>query len=121
MGLFDTINAELTCPTTLEKKMRGIQVKWVEYSFALYNVGEIMSGYGEDEDEPLSEREPLGNEWRKEQYLCSNCSTTKQWNGITVVDRSVFHPAYINMQDQLIKEVLSEEDYKARGLDKNKI
>lgn len=105
MGLFDTINANLTCPETRKTAVVDIQIKWQDMPGLNYHT--------------IGDRLPYvakGRYWVRKDYLCDTCSTRQsRAKGEKRAEGAYFfHDAYIHLTNSTIAEVLSEEEFFSR-------
>lgn len=129
MGVYDTIKCELKCPVTNEIDTEEIQIKFRGHeSLKEFKIGDNLE-FGEN----------MSNLWIKETYPCSYCKVlmdTKypDWRvfpplgGVSYRPskhdgydgpklEEYFHSAYINLKKGVINEVISENDFRERGLE----
>lgn len=113
MGLFNSIFANLYCPTRDElSKDTEIQIKWQNpkaRGMTSYSVGDVLD---EIEDE-------YNNTWIRTDFICNACSKfTKGLKGMKYIrteDQSR-HIVFVRIEDSKICEVASEIEFSARGV-----
>ena len=112
MGLFNSIFADLYCPTKRGvNKNTEIQIKW-QYpkvrGINSYRVGDVLE---EIEDE-------YNDTWIRTDFICNLCSKfTKGWKGIEYIkseDQSR-HNIFVRIENSKICEILSEEEFNKIG------
>lgn len=118
MGMFDSIYADIKCPTTGEVVENEIQIKWYYWlSCKSLKVGDNITEFATLAR--LEESKEYKNGWHREDYVCESCSGKKtNKEGTQYVDSSkmMWHNCYIKMKDWKIVEVISEEEAKERKL-----
>lgn len=113
MGLFNSIFADLYCPTRRGiSKNTEIQIKWQDpklrgiYS---YRIGDVLE---EIEDE-------YNDTWIRTDFICNLCSKfTTGWKGMDYIkteDQSR-HIIFVRIENSKICEILSEEEFNKIGV-----
>ncbi|ODS31809.1 MAG: hypothetical protein SCARUB_03057 [Candidatus Scalindua rubra] len=113
MGMFNSIYADLLCPTMKKlSKDTEIQIKWQDYrvrTLTHYRRGDVLE---EIEDE-------YDNTWIRTGFICNVCSKhTKGWKGMEYIkneDQSR-HKIFVKIEDGKICEIFSEEDFSKIGV-----
>lgn len=112
MGLFNSIFADLYCPTKGgTSKNTEIQIKWQKpevRGINSYRVGDVLE---EIENE-------YNDTWIRTDFICNICSKfTKGWKGMEYIkseDQSR-HIIFVRIEDGKICEILSEEGFHKIG------
>ncbi len=112
MGLFNSIIADLYCPSKHNvSKNTEIQIKWQDLKVRginSYRVGDVLE---EIEDE-------YNNAWIRTNFICNTCSKfTKGWKGMEYIkleDQSR-HNIFVRIGNSKICEILSEEEFNKTG------
>lgn len=113
MGMFNSIYADLLCPTKKKfSKNTEIQIKWQDYqvrALTHYKIGDFLE---EIEDE-------YNNTWIRTDFICDVCSKhTKGWKGMEYIkteDQSR-HNIFVKIENSKICEIISEEDFNKIGV-----
>jgi hypothetical protein len=108
MSCFDNLITNLKCPNTQQYKEEPLQlfIRKTRIDMQTYEVGATI---------PLDKNNTL---WFSTDYVCNQCSKkTKSKHGeyIRTEDQSR-HNVFINMQDNKILEVLTQEEFDKRGI-----
>lgn len=113
MGMFNMIRADLLCPV---KKRAGketeIQIKWQKYkarTLSIYHLGEQL----EDLEAEFE------NRWIRTNYICEVCSKKTRGHRnmpYVRVDDQQWHYVFVKVERSKITEILSEEEFKKRGI-----
>ena len=113
MGMFNSIFADLRCPTKQEVgSSTEIQIKWqVPESRVLagYYLGDVLEDIEPEYD----------NTWIRTDYICRVCSTyTTGKNGITYIKTADQrrHPVFVHIDQGKICEILSEQEFEKTGV-----
>ncbi len=113
MGMFNSILADLRCPTKHEvANDTEIQIKWqVPESRALtvYRLGDVLENIETEYD----------NTWIRTDYICPVCSKqTTGKNGLTYIkiDDQQRHLVFVRIDQGRICEVLTEEEFEKTGV-----
>ncbi len=112
MGLFNSIFADLYCPSTGEiSKNTEIQIKWQDpqaRGISSYRVGDVLE---EIEDE-------YNDTWIRTDFICNICSKfTKGWKGMEYIksgDQSR-HMIFVKIENSKICEIQSDEEFHKIG------
>lgn len=113
MGMFNTIFADLMCPTKHEMARNSeIQIKWQvpeQRQLVAYREGDVLEGIEDEYD----------NTWIKTDYICNVCSKkTKGWRGVAFVktmDQSR-HPVFVRIEHGQVVAVLGESEFSEKGV-----
>ena len=113
MGMFNSIVADLRCPTMQEvANDTEIQIKWQARearALTVYHLGDVL-------DEIQAE---YNDRWIRTDYICRVCSKhTTGKNGITYIktEDQRRHPVFVRIHQGKICEVLTEEDFQKTGV-----
>mgnify|MGYP003564880267 CR=1 FL=1 len=113
MGMFNSIFADLLCPTMNEiSKNTEIQIKWQIYrvrSLTHYRIGDIL--------EEIENK--YNNTWIRTDFICNICS--KRTKGLRKVgyirtEDQRRHIIFVKIENGKICEILLESDFKKIGL-----
>lgn len=107
MSMYDSLIARLECPEKRVSSDIEIQFKWSDSLLDTYRIGDQL------------ESGPYGNIWIHEDYLCMLCSETEpaMLGGKpfgTSIKKSVYHAAFMHIDNGKILDVLSENEFKAK-------
>jgi len=113
MGLFNSIYADLYCPTKRGiSKNTEIQIKWQNpkvRGINSYRIGDV-----------LEEIEAEYNDaWIRTDFICDLCSKfTKGWKGMDYIktEDQNRHIIFVRIKNSKIREILSEEEFKEIGV-----
>lgn len=108
MGLFNSIVADLYCPTKERtSESTEIQIKWQDQKIRgmySYHIGDIL----EEIDNEYNDT------WIRTDFICNICSKfTKGWKGteyIKTEDQSR-HVIFVRIENSKICEILSEKEF----------
>ena len=113
MGMFNSIYADILCPTKKElSKNTQIQIKWQDYrvrALTHYRMGDVLE---EIEDE-------YNNTWIRTDFICDVCSKhTKGWKGMEYIktEAQISHTIFVKIESGKICEILAEEDFYKIGV-----
>jgi len=113
MGMFNSIVADLRCPTKQDVgRDTEIQIKWqVREARALtvYHLGDVLEELEAEYD----------NTWIRTDYICRVCSKqTTGKNGITYIktDDQRRHPVFVRIDQGKICQMLTEEEFEKTGV-----
>ncbi len=113
MGMFNSIYADVLCPAAKRLgKNTEIQIKWQKQEARLldiYHIGDVLKDIEPEFD----------NNWIKTDYICEVCSEhTQGYKGepfIKTADQKR-HFIFVHVVQGQIKEILTEEEFQARGI-----
>jgi len=110
MGMFNSIVADIPCPTTcLVSKGTEIQIKWQAREarmLDMYRVGDLLSEYDDT--------------WIRTDYICKVCSPkTTGRNGIKYIGTQDqrWHIAFVEIRKGRLHRVVSESEFQQMGID----
>ena len=113
MGMFNSILADLRCPTKKEvANDTEIQIKWQfreSRALTVYRLGDVLEDIEAEYD----------NAWIRTDYICRVCSKqTTGKHGLTYIktDDQERHPVYVRIDQGRICEVLTEEEFENAGV-----
>ena len=108
MSCFDDLIVELRCPNTQKTTEEHLQLFIREscVDAQTYKVGSII---------PLDKHNTL---WFSTDYICNQCSkkTKGKYGDYVRTEDQSRHNVFINMQDNKILEVLTQEEFDKRGI-----
>jgi len=114
MGMFNTILADLMCPTKREiARDSEIQIKWQEASFRtldVYHKGDVLEHIEKEFD----------NNWIRTDYICKVCSiytTGKKGIKFIKTEDQSRHYVFVKVENGLIIEILTDDDFKRLGIE----
>ena len=114
MGLFNSIFADLFCPTTKGiSKNTEIQIKWQApkvRGINSYRIGDILE---EIEGE-------YNNTWIRTDFICNVCSKfTKGWKGIDYIkpEDQRRHYVFVKTEKSKICKIMSGEEFNKIGVE----
>ncbi len=113
MGMFSSIMADLPCSTMGEEARGEIQIKWQcrdNREGAAYYLGDTL-------DRILPEYD---NTWIRTDFVCEACSqrtTGKSGQSYIKVMEQQRHIVFVRVDEGKIGEIVSEDDFKKRGID----
>ena len=113
MGMFNSIVADLRCPTGQElARDTEIQIKWqarAARELTVYHVGDVLDDIEAEYDNVRIETD----------YICPICSKhTRGKHGMTYIttDGQRRHPVFVRIDGGRICQVLTEEEFKTLGV-----
>jgi len=113
MGMFNSIIADLRCPTNQEvEKDSEIQIKWQDrrsLALAVYRLGEVLEDIEGEYD----------NTWIGTDYFCHVCSKLtagKDGSSYIKMDDQQVHPIFVRIHQGKICEILSEQKFGETGV-----
>jgi hypothetical protein len=113
MGMFNSIIADLCCPTRQEvARDTEIQIKWQIHEARALNVYHVRDVLEDIEAE-------YDNTWIRTDYICRVCSKhTIGKNGIAYIKAldQQRHPVFVRVDHGGICEVLTEEEFTKLGV-----
>ena len=108
MGMFNSIVADLRCPTKQELGSdTEIQIKWQgreARALTVYHLGDVLEDIEPEYD----------NSWIRTDYICRVCSThTTRNNGISYIktDDQRRHPVFVRIDHGKVCEILTEVEF----------
>jgi hypothetical protein len=113
MGMFNSIYADLPCPTRQKiSRNTEIQIKWQvreARTLAVYHLGDVLEDIEPEYD----------NTWIRTDYICGVCSKytigRKGMRFIKTEDQSR-HFVFVRVERGRIAEILTEEQFKKTGV-----
>ncbi len=113
MGMFNSIFADLRCPTKQEVGSAAeIQIKWQvppARELAVYRLGDVLEDIEAEYD----------NTWIRTDYICNVCSKhTAGKNGITFIrtEDQQRHFVFVHIDQGKVCEILSEQEFEKTGV-----
>lgn len=113
MGMFNSIYADLPCPTEQEiSRDTEIQIKWQVSEarvLAVYHLGDVLEDIEPEYD----------NTWIRTDYICQVCSKyTTGRNGIRYIktDDQSRHFVFVRIQEGRICEILTQGQFEKTGV-----
>ncbi len=113
MGMFNSIIADLRCPTNQEVgKDTEIQIKWQDrrtLGLTAYRLGDVLEDIDAEYD----------NTWIETDYFCHVCSKhTTGKNGVKYIkmDDQQIHPIFVCIHQGKICEIVSEQEFAKTGV-----
>ena len=114
MGMFNSIYVDILCPKKKEiSKNTEIQIKWQKREarvLDVYHVGDLLENIEAE----------WNDNWIRTDYICKVCSKQSRYKDevfIKVEDQQR-HFVFVNIRQGWIKEILTEEEFAKRGINK---
>ena len=112
--MFNSIYADLLCPVKKEiSKETEIQIKWQKREarvLDVYHVGDFLEDIEEE----------WNNNWIRTDFICNACSKQSRYqDGFYIkVEDQQRHFVFVNVQQEWIREILTEDEFGKRGIEK---
>jgi hypothetical protein len=114
MGMFNTILADLMCPTKREiARDSEIQIKWQVAPFRtldVYQKGDVLEHIQNEFD----------NTWIRTDYICKVCSiytTGRNGSKFIKTENQSRHLVFVKVESGLITEIFTDDDFKRLGIE----
>lgn len=113
MGMFNSIVADITCPTGQLSKDTEIQIKWQAHEARIldvYRAGDFLPDL-------LSKYD---NTWVRTDYICNACSpktTARDGTPYIRSDDQRWHVAFVEIRSGTVCRLLSESEFQELGID----